>query len=357
MRLHAFLRATSRLRYPNGGVALRLLHPTRVDYDVPMSSHWRDLEKRLEPGVWGGLLLTVDGPRAPGLTVSLCPPRRLKVSVGDTPLLWTRVWADYYGYELLRASRSEPLRVVPTITFRSSDALVASGGHAPLRRWAAHFAQALSESPHSPLSEGEWSLRPEMHGYDSRMLSVDEIDGILAHEARECVDWDDDIHPLPLREMSPSDCGRVKAWRKRARAGDLPPILLGWISGLAAYVVLDGHDRLLAAKLEGVSAPFLALDRVSEHRKTDEERKVVWDSVGKALEHSANAMIGFRDSRKFTAEKANRILLDAYTPRFESQLTVASSTLVNDAQWRSDVRAEADRQGVDVETLLEEPAM
>lgn len=331
--------------------------PPRVDYDAPMTFHWRDLEKRLEPGVWDGLLLTVGGGRAPGLTVSLCPPRRLRVSVGDTPLLWTRIWTDCYGYESLRANRSESLRIVPPIAFRSVDALAVSDGHAPLRRWAVYFAQALSESTRSPLSEGNWSLRPEMHGYRATALSMGEIDGILAHETRECVDWDDDIHPLPLREMSPHDSGRVKAWRKRARAGDLPPILLGCISGLAAYVVLDGHDRLLAAKLEGVSAPFLALDRVSEACKIEEERDAVWDSVGKAFDHSANAMIGFQDSRKFTAEKANRILLDTYVPRLASRLTAASSVIMKDAQWRSEVRAEADRQGVDVETLLDEPVI
>uniref|UniRef100_A0A7S3DUN3 Uncharacterized protein n=1 Tax=Entomoneis paludosa TaxID=265537 RepID=A0A7S3DUN3_9STRA len=31
---------------------------------------------------------------------------------------------------------------------------------------------------------------------------------------------------------------------------ELPPLLLYWFSGLDAYLILDGHDRLLAACLE-----------------------------------------------------------------------------------------------------------
>ena len=48
---------------------------------------------------------------------------------------------------------------------------------------------------------------------------------------------------IPLREPSPADAARVKAWRKHARENTLPPVLLWWVTGLEAYVILDGHDR------------------------------------------------------------------------------------------------------------------
>ncbi|MCE0446133.1 hypothetical protein LT493_18650 [Streptomyces tricolor] len=41
--------------------------------------------------------------------------------------------------------------------------------------------------------------------------------------------------------------GRVKAYRKQARDGTLPPVLLWWVSGLDCHLVLDGHARLAAA--------------------------------------------------------------------------------------------------------------
>lgn len=48
-------------------------------------------------------------------------------------------------------------------------------------------------------------------------------------------------------------------WRKRARERVLPPLLLWWVAGLAAYVILDGHDRLQAASLEGVRCEVVSL--------------------------------------------------------------------------------------------------
>jgi hypothetical protein len=51
----------------------------------------------------------------------------------------------------------------------------------------------------------------------------------------------------------------VKSWRKHARDGTLPPILLAWIAALDVYLVLDGHDRLRAAELEGTTPTVVAL--------------------------------------------------------------------------------------------------
>jgi len=39
--------------------------------------------------------------------------------------------------------------------------------------------------------------------------------------------------------------------------------LLWWISGLDCYVLMDGHDRLVAAVAEQVEPPMLALTSVN----------------------------------------------------------------------------------------------
>jgi len=62
--------------------------------------------------------------------------------------------------------------------------------------------------------------------------------------------------------MSPLDSGRVKALTKLARDDSLPPVLLWWVGGLQSYVILDGHDRLLAGVEAGVATPMLALSGV-----------------------------------------------------------------------------------------------
>ncbi|MFE9880916.1 hypothetical protein [Streptomyces sp. NPDC005784] len=66
---------------------------------------------------------------------------------------------------------------------------------------------------------------------------------------------------LPLRPMPDADESRVKAYRKQAREGTLPPVLLWWVSGLDCHLILDGHARLTAAIAESVEPPLLHLHR------------------------------------------------------------------------------------------------
>jgi hypothetical protein len=80
---------------------------------------------------------------------------------------------------------------------------------------------------------------------------------------------------LPLRRLSDVADGRVKAYRKQARVGVLPPVLLWWISGLDCYVILDGHDRILAAIAENLEPPFIALSNVDRRRLETDTQAVV----------------------------------------------------------------------------------
>ncbi|WP_208647293.1 hypothetical protein [Corallococcus interemptor] len=49
---------------------------------------------------------------------------------------------------------------------------------------------------------------------------------------------------MPLRAPSPEDDGRVKAWRKHARDGTLPPVLLIYFALVERWLVVEDLSTL-----------------------------------------------------------------------------------------------------------------
>lgn len=62
----------------------------------------------------------------------------------------------------------------------------------------------------------------------------------------------------------------MRAWRKRARDGTLPPILIILARGMGSWLLLDGHDRLLAALDENKAVPVLHLFVAAHERDSTE---------------------------------------------------------------------------------------
>ena len=92
---------------------------------------------------------------------------------------------------------------------------------------------------------------------------------------------------LPLRPLSDPESGRVKAWRKLIPDGLLPPVLTWNITALCSSLILDGHDRMVAALAEGRSPVFLDLSERNPKgfgAAEDEESR-----FQKVMVHSDNA--------------------------------------------------------------------
>ncbi|MFI6853318.1 hypothetical protein [Streptomyces sp. NPDC050416] len=64
-----------------------------------------------------------------------------------------------------------------------------------------------------------------------------------------------------MRPLSPPDAPRVKACRRRAREGRLAPVLLWFVTPLDGWLILDGHDRAVAAPAEGSDTECVVLAR------------------------------------------------------------------------------------------------
>ncbi|MFI5530134.1 hypothetical protein ACIA8O_16475 [Kitasatospora sp. NPDC051853] len=212
-------------------------------------------------GTWAGLSLDVRDRPAPGLCV-FSADSRILLTQASRPVLFAAV----EGLEGVDFWRTDAYRsVLPPL--RADTARAVAGDPA---RWAHRFAHHLADPSESPLHDGRWLLTPDCplprrrpavlshREYWSDLLAEGHPDGYLdwyAHSGS----WE----VVPLRPMPGADDSRVKAYRKQAREGTLPPVLLWWVSGLDSHLVLDGHARLAAAVAESVEPPLLQLHRTT----------------------------------------------------------------------------------------------
>jgi hypothetical protein len=241
-----------------------------------------------------GLLLDVprEGPWAqrPALHLEAAPGYRLRVSSGGQPLLWVRIDGYWDQCGFLRGTHVAPWGLSPL-----SAAEVREVTHAPdtppwWEAWMWRLGRALARPEHTVLHAGRWCLRPvstirpaQAYRYPISTMewqfgqppaSPHSVEGVLRFEPFWVEDWTSYGPPseegmfqgavVPLRAPSPAEDGRVKSWRKLARARGLPPALLLYVDLLGKWLVLDGHDRIHAALLEGVVPPLLGLWPVHE---------------------------------------------------------------------------------------------
>ncbi|MDB4929799.1 MAG: hypothetical protein JWM10_2283 [Myxococcaceae bacterium] len=248
--------------------------------------HWRDIDD----GAWEGLTVTLtrdDLPARPAWTTDIVRPGRVRITAGGAARWWGRVARDYGGYGLVRGSpMTHADAVVRAITADEVRAVTSAPGTvAWWRHWSRWFVDAMVVSGRSPLRPGLWWVTP-IHARDVGSVTVAGTTRLrdappsrwaaarvpILRAGRDPLasgdPWTENLIDenwglngsytlLPLRRPSPADSGRVKAWRKVARDGALPPVLVHYVAALTTFALLDGHDRYAAARAEGVAVPWL----------------------------------------------------------------------------------------------------
>ncbi|HLL67549.1 MAG TPA: hypothetical protein VK453_17825 [Micromonosporaceae bacterium] len=217
---------------------------------------------------WEALVLAVQRPGCPALRVEVAGRGSLVLRQNDTVVLMAEVDSDRYGVEYtLTGQFCSP---IPPIRAAYAASLGTEDQRGVRRaRWAHHFVAALTSSTAGPLHTGRWVLSVEATHLRPAVRAstpAERWEELLLPDGPGYIDWFVDNGAwqiLPLRPLADPDTGRVKAFRKQAREGILPPVLLWWISGLDCYVLLDGHDRLVAALAEKVEPPVLCLSSVN----------------------------------------------------------------------------------------------
>ncbi len=311
--------------------------------------HWRDLLDDQHDN--RGLGLIVDAATPSQFAVEAGFDRMIRIVARETPRAWARVERDNYGYVYLRTQNAESLGAVPPIAFTTAREIES------LSDWSRFFADALSRGTASPIDRGlsfvgpcnaslsvSLGKHPVAHRFQAPPAK--RLENVPSLRSCDYAQWDlHELPPLPMRDLSPDDDGRVKAFRKLAREGHLPPVLLFWVAGLERYVLVDGHDRLLASILEGVAPNCIAIVHVrqAEHGRVSLPQDVVGEVVAAASStESANAVV-----RQLFDERPKLVATTRARAMMKSSVEV----------WYSDVRHELSKRNdvdkSDAELLLE----
>jgi len=247
------------------------------------------------------------------LRVEAGSPRLIRCAIDGDARLWARPDRHLQGIWVLRGACDESPNVLPPWRFDEARAIAEASRRDGGAAWAKQMARALFDTPEPGLDRGTYRFaRPPTNRAEWGGPCRGSPGSVLrAFEAAEpeWLPWQSAFgvaHPLRARPRAGD--ARVKAWRKAAREGWLPPLLLAWISGLNAYVLLDGHGRLRAAELEETVPDVLVVWRLVE---VPNESASWADDIG---ERYARASRGFDAWTRDTAASLNRELARAFSP-------------------------------------------
>ncbi|MFS1291878.1 hypothetical protein ACLRDI_29620 [Pseudomonas piscis] len=266
---------------------------------------WRDIEDLA--GNWSGLGVDARPPAngKPNLRLLSGDNRRMQLVVGGQTLLWATMSRCLYGVWLVRNQLPGQLPQTLVEPIDSPQVEQHSRLAPPLRlkAWSRFFVQQLLRHQADFLYPGYWlvrALQPAAHPYGRSLPSgIDQWyfkggEDALSHMPQWTIDgrnildnqrpgparwvelWEGGGAVVGLHGVDPL-AGRLKWWRKKAREGSLPPILLWYVSGLNSYLILDGHYRLQAAIDENLPPQFLVLSspRVTAYAPNPQEQQKV----------------------------------------------------------------------------------
>jgi hypothetical protein len=303
-------------------------------------------------GLWdGSAALLVDGgtspPRRPVVHLQAASTGLLRLVGANGPLLWGLVESGWWSVDIVRAATASHT-LAPIRVDEAESAPGDAGSREHTSWWTRRFAEQLCASTNTPLARGRQSVLAPMssiasapasdsiadwhrHRWEHIALRPSDLDALREQRDSFELDWDHDyLGVLLTRPLSDDEDGRVKSWRKRARERRLPPILVWWCRGLYSHVVLDGHDRLLASLLEGISPVCVVLADVTAHAANDVDAR-----RERAL-HAAGHLTTIA-SVASRADTTNSVLRAAWDPRTEWDLATPGFALDVD-QWRDEVR-------------------
>ncbi|MFZ6734253.1 hypothetical protein ACO0LG_20150 [Undibacterium sp. Ji42W] len=307
---------------------------------------------------WQGLVLNVSNTSTPSLHLRTAVEKFMRLDAGDVPLLWAEKNSDRYCCWTIYRSLPLHQEWFPAISAAEVQKIALASAEQKKHLWLRHFAQALAKASISCLSNGYWSLRyldrlgcdPHWNKkYSASQWHAGAVENdfklLQAPVVYANLDYDEEKGNNVLNVFAPQhkDCGRVKWWRKLARAGQMPPILIWHVHSLSSYLILDGHDRLQACLLEGVPPVFALLTsfyEVAIHSDPRQEQAIL-HQVNLAAENMALGI--YKNPDKFAGMQ--RVLAQAFDRRPMRDFDTPSTANLDPKVWQEQVTALMQKNG------------
>ena len=270
-----------------------------------------------ESGKWLGDEITVSTStlKIPKLHLEVCGRGFFKLKHENSTLFWARLHACYQGVAILKTFKFSSL--LSPIHSEEVERKKGLNKEELLKAWSQHFIEDLKSKENLLFYDGTWVMTANVskkNDWCYEQLNKNEMghahvygfEKSLNENPFQQIDWfmGDSEEVVNLRKVNAYD-GRLKWWRKKAKEGSLPPILLLFISGLDNYIILDGHYRLKAAYLENVVPDILIL-RASEKTENLFDNEKIKASIEKQLEVH-------KRKKHLSKEHVNDLLIKAHT--------------------------------------------
>ncbi len=238
----------------------------------------------------------------------------MSLMVGDVPALWIRIDSWWDDMLVLKASPGAPsTSPLPPMSSKLMARVVRESerfahlddplGESWLRQLAILFGESLR---YEALWQGRWLLSPARE-YTRRMQDItpEQQDLLIRELMAPCYEVFNRVtlFPWPLRQVQYLDGARLQWWRKVARQDHLPPIICMRVEPLLTDVILDGHERLLAALLEGVAPAFMRLNYFSE--------RVMEPDIARAEQERIETEYGYMHGHNLSPQTIERLNMRA----------------------------------------------
>lgn len=342
--------------------------------------YWKDLKYSDDSPAGLAVNVTLSPGTKPSLQIISGNNGRIKLVNRDTTLLWATPAKGYDGIWVIKAqaTKETDCSLLPPVTSQDIQSRLHLTGDDKLKSWSRFFADSVAKSESTFLYSGNWLLnglrRASADKYHSRhKLHHNQLDDWIFKDAGpsdshfprwaiygsglvntfdsslvQWVDWWDWNGGVIALHSVDEYSGRLKWWRKKAKEGVLPPVLVWYLRCFDAYVIIDGHYRLRAAMLEQTAPEFIVISSISEmsFAQSEERQNQIVDSL-----------FSPRPKHKpISVEHLNQVVLAAFDDRPTLLATTQSRALLADESvWINEVTQYLKDNGWDeeIEAIIE----